>query len=469
MKKLYTFLLVLLLAAVALVGVWSLVDKDPTESAMENRKLASKPVFSWSALWDGSYVSQLETYYSDTFPGREALLKANQTLNKFYYFSGGSDNNMLVVEFDNDVGQGGQALTPTEPAPEEQPDEPAEPAGPAEPDQPDQVQEPETPSQPQEPEPNYDEMDYTTAGSIIILGDNALDIPTATDSIIMNYAEAINNIQNALGEEVRMISLVTPNSGQFYSPTDFHTGSHDQKAMIGLCYSNMAPKVLKVDAYSVLEAHKSEDLYFRTDHHWTALGAYYAYTAFCKTAGFEAVPLEQFQTGTYEGFVGSMYTYTSQYPQSAVLKQNPDTLTYYLPIVDTQAAFYADADYENSTAYWIDVVNTNLPESEYNKYMCFLSGDHPLVHITTSADGPVCLVLKDSYGNAFIPFLTSHYSEIFVIDPREFNDDGKLSLDLTAFVQDNGVNDVIAINYPFMINSAKYVKWLNRLVGLAMD
>ena len=471
MKKLYTILLVLLLGAVALVGAWSLVDKDATESATENRRLATKPEFSWSALWDGSYVSQLETYYSDTFPGREALLKANQVLNKFYYFSGGSDSNMLVVDFNNDVGQSGQALTPTAPAPEELPDEPAEPVGPAEPEQPDEPQEPvpEEPSQPEEPEPNYDDMEYTSAGSIIILGDNALDIPTATDSIIMNYAEAINNIRSALDENVRVISLVTPNSGQFYSPTDFHTGSHDQKAMIGLCYSNMAPKVLKVDAYSVLEEHKSEDLYFRTDHHWTALGAYYAYTAFCKTAGFEAVPLDQFETGTYEGFVGSMYTYTSQYPQSAVLKQNPDTLTYYLPIVDTKAAFYADADYETSTAYWIDVVNTNLPENEYNKYMCFLSGDHPLVHITTSADGPVCLVLKDSYGNAFIPFLTSHYSEIFVIDPREFNDSGKPSLDLTAFAADNGVEDVIAINYPFMINNAKYVKWLNRLVGLAMD
>ena len=85
MKKLYTILLVLLLGAVALVGAWSLVDKDATESATENRRLATKPEFSWSALWDGSYVSQLETYYSDTFPGREALLKANQVLNKFYY------------------------------------------------------------------------------------------------------------------------------------------------------------------------------------------------------------------------------------------------------------------------------------------------------------------------------------------------------------------------------------------------
>ena len=55
-------------------------------------------------------------------------------------------------------------------------------------------------------------------------------------------------------------------------------------------------------------------------------GAYYAYTAFCETAGFEAVPLEQFQTGRYDTFLGSMYGFTEGYPQSEVLKQHPDYL-----------------------------------------------------------------------------------------------------------------------------------------------
>ena len=70
MKKLYTILLCLLLAAMALVGLWSLVDIDATESETENRKLAQMPKFSLSRLLDGSFVTELETYYSDTFPGR---------------------------------------------------------------------------------------------------------------------------------------------------------------------------------------------------------------------------------------------------------------------------------------------------------------------------------------------------------------------------------------------------------------
>lgn len=458
MKKLYTVLLVLLLGAAALVGFWSLVDVDATESVRENRRLAGKPQFSFAALLDGSYVAQLEEYYSDTFPGREALLDANSVLNKLYIFSGKEENNMLVIDHTNNMGDAGQAMEPVEPVVSQIPEE--------------QMQPEETvPQEPVEEEPNYDDMEVTNLGAIVIIGDRAMEIPTATDSIIENYAAAVNNIHNAIGEGTRVISLVTPNSGQFYSPTDMHTGPHDQKNMIELCYYNMASDVLTVDAYSKLEAHKNEYLYFRTDHHWTQLGAYYAYTAFCETVGLEPVALEEFETGSYDRFLGTMYTNTSQYPQSAVLKENPDQLHYYLPVAQTTAAFYANANIGSSdnTTYWTYVVNAELPETEYNKYMCFMSGDHPAALITTDAEGPVALVLKDSYGNAFLPFLTSHYSKIYVIDPREFNQDGKPSLDLAAYVQEREVDDVILVNYAYAINNAKYVKWLNRLVGLAMD
>ena len=98
-----------------------------------------------------------------------------------------------------------------------------------------------------------------------------------------------------------------------------------------------------------------------------------------------------------------------------------------------------------------------------------MSGDHPAAQITSDVEGPVCVVLKDSYGNAFLPFLTNHYSKIFVIDPREFNHDNKPYFDLVSFVEAYDVDDVILVNYSFMINNAKYVKWLNRLVGLAYD
>ena len=85
MKKLYTILLAVLLAAMLGVGIWSLADTDPTGSVSEKRTF-QKPQFSVQALLDGTYIPALETYYSDTFPGRETLLNVNRMLNRFYYY-----------------------------------------------------------------------------------------------------------------------------------------------------------------------------------------------------------------------------------------------------------------------------------------------------------------------------------------------------------------------------------------------
>ena len=107
MKKLYTILLLVLVLAAAAIGVLSLVDQDATVSETENRELAKLPAFSVSALLDGSFLKDLETYYSDTFPGREMLLKANQKLNGFYHFSGGGDENVLVLDYQGGAEHGG--------------------------------------------------------------------------------------------------------------------------------------------------------------------------------------------------------------------------------------------------------------------------------------------------------------------------------------------------------------------------
>ena len=469
MKKLYICLMGALLAVLTAVGAISLLDTDPTVLAGENRKI-EKPKFSWSALLDGSYVQQLESYYTDTFPFREKLMPLNQELNKFYYYSGSGDSNYLAIDFNGGAEQGGESLHDVENA-LNNPEGAGNTTTPETTDPSTDTPEQQTPFTGNAEEetttpPDIDIPDENQAaaiGTIIVVGDNAMDIPTANNEVIDSYADAVNNLSQALGSDVRTISLVTPNSGEFYSPESSHTGSHSQKDMIDRCYNAMNDNIVTVDAYSALRAHANEYIYFRTDHHWTALGAYYAYTQYCKATGFDPVPLDQFQTGTYENFLGSMYTYTQKYPQSQALKDNPDTLTYYLPIVETHAKYYSDATLSDGIA--ISVVYTKLAENVSNKYLCFIGGDTPVCVVETAVeDGPVCMVLKESYGNAFVPFLTSHYSKIIVIDPRQFNQDGKPSLDLPAFAKEQGVDDLLVINYPFMINNSYYVSLLNRLI-----
>ena len=232
----------------------------------------------------------------------------------------------------------------------------------------------------------------------------------------------------------------------------------DQQAVINSAYAQTALET--IDLSSTLTAHSSEYIFYRTDHHWTALGAYYAYTAFCESAGLKAEPLSKFESGEYTGFLGSLYSAIKAYPQSQALADNPDTVQFWRPFVDLDTKWYPDAEfsmeYFGGTLCKVDDTS--------NKYLTFLGGDHPITVIKTNVDGPVCMILKESYGNAFTPWLTSHYSKIIAIDPREFNRDGKPSLDLAAFAKEQGVNDCIVLDYPIMLNSDSYITWLERLV-----
>ena len=478
MKKLYRVLLVLALALLLVIGALSLILwRQPAGLSQ-----TAAPQFSLRALFDGTFLPQLEAYYTATFPGREQLMQWNKTLGRFYYAGSGEQDNVLVLSGNTGAEQGGESLGDVQaalngktepdatPAPDTPADTPPDPSagetttGETTPPETDTTAQPEQPAEPDPALDDPDESEASYAGSVVVVGTRAMEIPTADSEIIASYAKAVGDLAAAMGETVRTISLITPNGGEFYSPESLHTGLHSQKDMIDLCYSKMTPGILTVDAYAKLRSHTDEYIYFRTDHHWTQLGAYYAYTAFCETAGFEAVPLEDFETGRYDNFVGSMYTFTKGYPQSDVLKNNPDYLDYYLPIYETHARYYADAALQNGVP--VSVVYTKMDSAVDNKYLCFIGGDTPICIIESTAKGGTCLVLKESYGNALVPFLTSHYSKIIVVDPREFNRDGKPSLDLTQFAAEQAVDDLLVINYPYMINSKSYVHWLERLVGM---
>ncbi len=453
-----------ILGGLLVVGAISLFDEDPTVSLAEKRKLAEMPEFTWKGLADGSYFSGITSHYLDTFPARETLVVHNRTLNKFYFFSPGKQNT-LILDNQGNVGNHGEALpsanpsgSPSAPPPSGTPQGTDDPsagttAGTGE------SQRPTTGSFTNAV--GEDDVDITV-GSTMIIGDRAMEIVSYGAGSSANYADAINQLAAALPANVRVFDLVTPNSGEFYSPADMHTGSHSQGDMIDLIYSKLGSRVTAVDAYDAFLPHLDEYLFFRTDHHWTALGAYYAYTAFCQAAGLTAPALSDMTQGQADGsFLGSLYTATSAYPQSDALRNNPDTVYYYKPAVSTNMVFYETADM--SQPYDFLGVISGVSDTD-NKYLCFLGGDHPITVIETGAQtGKTCLIIKESYGNAFTPFLTHNYSRVVALDPREFNGEGEESLKLAEFVERLGVDDVLFLNYPMSANSEAY---LQHLLGL---
>ena len=418
MKKLYTAMLLVLLAAMFSVGVYSLADYDATGSVSEKREFV-KPEFSVKALLDGTFIPALEQYYSDTFPGRESLLKANRTLNKFYYYSGSGEDSVLILNQTDSAAQGGESLgavqkangqtpQPEQPAPaqpeatpEPQPDTTTEPA-----DQTDSAQTPEPseeqPEQQPEADPELDtpeESDASYAGSVVVVGDRAMEIPTRLDDLITSYAGAVENLSNAMGPDVRTISLITPNGGEFYSPESLHTGEHSQKDMIDFCYSQMNDKIVTVDAYSKLRSHTDEYIYFRTDHHWTTYGAYYGYREYLKSVGKTPKSIDDFKFNEAEDFFGTQYSKAKSYNRKA------DVLSY----VDCDAQITIND--ETDSIYDYSCLDTR------DKYKMFLRGNYGFSSVKGSGKGKL-LVVKDSYANCLIPYLTGDYEQIDIYDLR---------------------------------------------------
>ena len=442
MKKIYTILCCALLLVMLGVGLVSTFDKDPTFSVSENRALKGFPKITFSSLLDGSFTTQFREYFADTFPGREGLMEKNKSLNAFYYFSGlsGEDDTQLVINFDSNAAQHGQSL--------KDPDA-TQPSG-SEP----------TEDQPNVPKPTEPAAPAEQLGSVIFVGDRAMDVPYGNTDKIKRYAQAVNAIADLLGDDVQTFSMPVPNSAEFYAGSNWNTGVYSQKNMFNTLKENLDSNVTYVDAYSVLAQHTDEYIYFRTDHHWTHQGAYYAYTALCKAAGFTPKLKSEFQSGQWDNFVGSMYTYIANYPQSSILKENPDTVYYWKPIADCTTYYYNNTDLTNGTIMGTICV---VREEVENKYLTFMGGDHPVTVVTTDTEGPCILVIKESYGNALISWLTSHYSKIILIDPREYFD-VQNDIDLKAFAEAQGVDQCLIINYPMMLNSDGYISHLERLV-----
>ncbi|KOO51252.1 hypothetical protein AMD00_01750 [Viridibacillus arvi] len=148
------------------------------------------------------------------------------------------------------------------------------------------------------------------SGSIITLGDRAVEIFYGNEGNAERYTNAISSAKQALGDQVEVYNMVVPSSVEFALPQKYKNMSKSQKPVIDKIYDSLDSKVKTVDAYKALEKHKNEYIYFNTDHHWTSLGAYYAYEQFAKEAGFQATSLNEYKRYSKKGFLGTLYTQT---------------------------------------------------------------------------------------------------------------------------------------------------------------
>ena len=184
-----------------------------------------------------------------------------------------------------------------------------------------------------------------------------------------------------------------------------------------------------VDVRQTLAEHKDEYIYYRTDHHWTSLGAYYAYCAAAKTLGYSAYTLDQFNIETASSsFRGTLYSKTLDNGVT------PDSIDYFHLASGGPKVKMTVFDGTKETVYDSLYVRSYLDVKD--KYSSFTGSNSPIVTIETDVDnGKTLLLIKDSYAHSLVPFLANHYSKITMVDMRYINVDLGRLIDLSEYQQ----------------------------------
>lgn len=163
-----------------------------------------------------------------------------------------------------------------------------------------------------------------------------------------------------------------------------------------------------VNLYGALASHKEESIYYRTDHHWTSLGAYYGYQGLAEALGYEAALPPEFE-------VVSRNFYGTSCSASGVRWVEPDLISVGVPDEGITVTSYSGEKAEPRQLYDFSKLE------ERDQYAFFLGGQQPLAVIETQySDRPRLLIVRDSYADSLAPFLTRHFSEIHLVDLRYY-------------------------------------------------
>ena len=405
------------LTLAVLTVVSFLIPLRPSQSQMEKRNLAEFPEFSREALTSGSYFDDITLWFSDTFPGREGWLRLSSNISSLH---GHSD---FAIAGDLPVVEEIPVEVQTPPTVPQAPEAPQEQAPPL------STEAAEETTAPTEAgwggvDAGDEENVELGNGAVIQIGDAAFNAVGFSQIYSEQYAATLSKFADYAAEKgVRTISAPAPTAvGVLIEPEYLEMlGCADQEATMNYFHGLMSDNVLKVDTFTPLVEHNDEYIYFRTDHHWTALGAYYAYVAICEAAGFDVVPLEEFEEFDQGEFEGSLY-----WKAPNRRKLTLDNVMAYIPPGDITCHVSSGINGGKDSPLIADMTQ----RATNTKYLTFLGTDYALTTVTNHSlpDGPVAIVIKDSFGNALVPFLSQCYHKVYAIDYRKFHDSTLKSL-----------------------------------------
>lgn len=428
----------------AVAGIWAFALPKATESVYEKRELAKLPEFSLGGWFGKTYATGFDAWFSDTFPFRDTFAKTAGKLEDLkgirldgvkIYGSGQSQSSVPAPSGSSGSSESSSESSSGSSSPAESSSSGSSSSGSSSlPDV--------NVGDDQDPNAGYLTGDY------IIVGDRGFFPFGGNLNVGYKFADYLSRLAEEVKGKAEVYSIIVPTSVEFYMPAKYGYLTNSQKDNINAIYARMNG-VHTIDAYGALQSHTGEYIYLRTDHHWTALGAFYAYEQYCRAAGISAPSIDSWEKRTIKGFLGTIYSGTGNDP---VLGANPDYVDYY--ITGDQSKMTAEFTTTGGTTY----PNMNPWYEQADGYGVFIWGDNRLYSCSTGlSTGKNAVLIKESFGNAFAPFLFASYDNVWVIDYRYW--DGSLA----DFVEEHDIDDVIFLNNAFTPNTAYHAERINTI------
>lgn len=410
--------------------------EKPLVSAVEKRDLAQMPKLSIMSLFKGSLTRDIETFYADTFPLRDEFVSLSAVLKEQ---RGIRMDDVRIVEH-----SGGEAADIPS-----QPEKNTETSQNAASDSQEESASQEESSESSAVSETENETVGPVSNGMFVYKGMAMSLFGGSDQMAQWYAQVLSTYQAEL-PDVQLYNMIIPTAIEFYVPDKYRDLTASQERTMGVIYDALDSRIKKVNAFTELKQHTDEYLYFRTDHHWTGRGAYYAYRAFCEQAGFEPIRLEDCETRRLDNFIGTMYAQT----QDSTLLQNPDYVEYFL----FPQAYQAQLFVRNSPYYGVPCSLWAEYAKSPNSYSVFLAGDFPLIKVKTDLhNGRKIMVVKESFGNAFAPFLINHYEEVHIVDQRYFQ------LAAIEYIKEQGINELLFANNSFAACTPYHIQCIDNM------
>jgi hypothetical protein len=329
--------------------------------------------------------------------------------------------------------------------------------------------EPQIESQPEQSETEQGGGLAEISGSILIIGNRAMEIYYGSEKGAIRYAEILNKFADGLDPSVNVYSMVIPKSSAYYlaqaSQEKYQKLAIRNKNNIDTISNTLSEKVIDVNIYDILGRHANEEIYARTDHHWTALGAYYASSVFAEKAGTAFDDISEFEAIRRPGYLGTYYYVYSSKDNNTVLQNNPEDFLSFIPDAKYTTEYYSSKGFSDGAidesrlsehnGFFFEISDKKIG----SWYSTFILGDTYCVKAKSEEckNGRKLLIVKDSYGNALAPFMIEGFEEIYIVDGRKY------TKNLKETINEFGITDVLFAECTFSAVGGDYLNALEEL------